>query len=53
MASTPALAPGQQDVRILVADDNDVNRQLLREMLITIGFRRIGEAATTPAHLVG
>jgi two-component system sensor histidine kinase/response regulator len=32
------LAPGQPSYRILVADDNDVHRQLLTQLLGSIGF---------------
>jgi signal transduction histidine kinase/ActR/RegA family two-component response regulator len=38
-----ALAPGQGEIRILVADDQPTNRQLLREMLEPLGFI-VGEA---------
>ncbi|MBT0664721.1 transporter substrate-binding domain-containing protein [Geobacter pelophilus] len=38
------LAPGQGEVRVLVVDDLDTNRQLLRELLELIGFT-VDEAA--------
>ena len=32
------LAPGQEEIRVLIVDDHDVNRGLLREMLQPLGF---------------
>ncbi|MBI2422304.1 MAG: response regulator [Candidatus Hydrogenedentes bacterium] len=32
------LAPGQQDIRILVVDDEPTNRELLRKLLAPLGF---------------
>ncbi len=32
------LAPGQQNYRILVVDDHPLNRQLVRELLVPVGF---------------
>ncbi len=33
------LSPGQPDYRILIVEDNDVNRRLLRTLLMTTGFK--------------
>lgn len=39
-----ALAPGQPTYRILIVDDNQLNRQLLKELLVPVGFK-VREAA--------
>ncbi len=33
------LKPGGEEIRILIADDRDTNRQLLTQMLAAVGFR--------------
>jgi len=33
------LKPGREEIRILIADDRETNRQLLTQMLATVGFR--------------